>query len=213
MRALAGFASADRDFLERLRRETTPQHRAVEGLVGILDPGLTRERYAAWLEVFLAWHIAFDHAVDPWGPALGIGWETRRKSERLRLDLARLGVGAPRLAALPVCDETIVLEGLEDVFGAVYVFEGATMGGRVIARHLQATLGLGVEDGAGFFLPYGPDPEPHWRAFREGLCAAAASAAARDRVIASATATFEAFGRWLQRSRPGVAQAPVSPAG
>jgi heme oxygenase len=41
------------------------------------------------------------------------------------------------------------------LIGTLYVIEGATLGGKVISRHLKDSLGLGPTSGAHFFNGYG----------------------------------------------------------
>ncbi len=83
-----------------------------------------------------------------------------------------------------------------EILGAAYVLEGSTLGGQIIARHLEETLGL--RDGCGYryFRSYGPDVGAQWKAFRAELLRA--SSATNDPVIVrAARETFEILHRWF----------------
>ena len=51
------------------------------------------------------------------------------------------------------------------IVGALYVIEGSTLGGKVIARQLAAHLGLNAAKGARFFHGHGAATEAHWGEF------------------------------------------------
>lgn len=99
------------------------------------------------------------------------------RAGRLRADLDAL---SPGWRALPAPE----MPTLTDAMGALYVLEGAALGGQVIRRHLLARLGFS----SSFF---GEGAGPRWRAFRAllDLCED------YDAVEATAIATFLAFER------------------
>jgi len=183
--------------LALLRTGTASRHERMERTFRIMDPGLTREGYRAWLERLYGFHAPFEAAVSAAAELLDLDWEARRKAPLIRRDLASLGVAPDAIEALPACPDLPRPEGPEALIGALYVFEGSTLGGRHIALHLARTLGLGAESGAGCFAPYGPDPMPRWRAFQARLCALATSPAAEAAILQSACGTFDRFGHWL----------------
>ena len=78
--------------------------------------------------------------------------------------------------------------------GSMYVFEGATLGGQFITRHLAGRFGLPA---AGeYFNSYGDDVGRMWKAFR-GVLLEHSSPEADPVIIGAAVDTFERFGRWL----------------
>ena len=81
------------------------------------------------------------------------------------------------------------------VLGGWYVVEGATLGGRIIATHLEARLGLRRETGAWFFDSYGDERESRWSEFC--MLLAQAPADESSQVAAGAVAVFGAMHRWL----------------
>jgi heme oxygenase len=129
----------------------------------------------------------------------------RPKLPALLRDLAALGIPAPRIAARPDPG------GLSETLGGLYVLEGATLGSRVIARHLRRHLQGAAGDplGSAAFIglhddAQGPSVSLAWRQFGDSLDALAErDLIARDRVVAGARAAFA----WVYRILAG----PPSP--
>lgn len=83
--------------------------------------------------------------------------------------------------------------------GALYVTEGATLGGKIIRKQLVGRFGDRVKNALHFYTGYGSQGGAEWRAFREELGALFdhAGAEAQAKVIAGANATFSALELWL----------------
>jgi heme oxygenase (biliverdin-IX-beta and delta-forming) len=194
--------SDDAAMLARLKQQTAAHHRRVERCFPILHPGLSLADYIAWLECLYGFHAPFEEAIAPWAEQLAIDWDARRKVPWLRRDLAILRMPAERLGALPMCRDLPELPGLEEVFGALYVLEGATLGGRFIAQHLTGSLGVSAAAGCAYFVSYGEELEMRWQAFCARLTVVAAGPDAERRVIGAACRQFEAFERWILRAGP-----------
>lgn len=186
--------------LRRLKVETAPLHRRVERRFKIIDPHLTLDQYVHWLVRLYGYYEPFEQLLEPWSSEIAIDWSCRRKTPLLLSDLTRLGVAKERISSLPMCCSFPVLTNIGSVFGALYVFEGSTLGGRIIANHLKNTLKLEVDNGANFFLPYGADPKPQWSAFQSKLVEVAASDFQANEIIRAAMETFESFDKWLAGS-------------
>jgi heme oxygenase len=171
--------------LERLRQETRPQHDGLEKALDLLSPTLELTRYQEILRRFHAFWRG-------WRPlAHGLLAEEadllagRDRTPLLDSDLVHFGV-----PALPDDGPLPALADADQALGSLYVLEGSTLGGQVIARHLEATLGL--YDGAGYayFQGYGRRNGPMWAALRERLAHLPAEGAAADRLVAGARQTF-----------------------
>lgn len=91
------------------------------------------------------------------------------------------------------------------MLGCLYVIEGATLGGRVITRHLQNQLGTTPDSGGAFFDGYGAETGSRWKAFCTMLSQYADHSADEDRqaaIVAGANRTFETLTHWLFPSPP-----------
>jgi heme oxygenase len=98
----------------------------------------------------------------------GLGPEVRPKLPALLADLADLGCPGPRA---PPARPVPVPPDLGAAAGGAYVLEGATLGGRVIARHLRRRLGGGPQDplARAGFLDFHGDPAAAWMGFAADL--------------------------------------------
>ena len=83
--------------------------------------------------------------------------------------------------------------------GAMYVVEGSTLGGAIIARQVERALGLTTESGCAYFRSYGPAISPMWKSFGAVLLASS-SPETDDEIVASANRTFAIMQDWLCES-------------
>jgi heme oxygenase (biliverdin-IX-beta and delta-forming) len=186
--------------LASLRRHTAPYHDTLERTVDIYHRLDSSSRYADLLARLYGFYEPFEAALD----LVAARWEmpidvdARRKAPLIACDLAALGGphsvvdGPSRCVGLPRPTSPAI------ALGCLYVTEGATLGGRIIARLVERRLGLGPRDGASFFHGYGDDTGPRWRALCSLIAAASCSTEAEDAILAGAIETFIAYDRWLE---------------
>jgi heme oxygenase len=79
----------------------------------------------------------------------------------------------------------------------MYVLEGATLGGQLMARAAQQHLGISVASGGAFFFSYGPDLGHMWKSFGTLVQDYATSDPIANTIVAAACDTFETLDRWL----------------
>lgn len=185
------------NIFDQLKSGTSRPHVRLERAVDIMDEVLTRARYANLISDFHAFYAPLEDQIfcHDWS-GIAFDLESRRKLPMLVRDLKVLGLQAPLS-----CPNPPKLESFAHVLGAMYVLEGATLGGQVIGRHLQKQLGLSADSGAAFFNSYADRVGPMWIAFRQFLVAQVTNAAFESEVVAGALETFEAFAVWLERDR------------
>lgn len=182
------------NLLARLRAETRPQHEALEAGLDLLSPRLDLPRYLRILQGFDAFWRQWQplaHGLLAAEPDL-----IRRRDRRpaLAVDLHHFGLVAGVAAAdgpLPDLDDA------DAALGSLYVMEGSTLGGQVIARHLEDHLGLRNGKGYRYFLGYGAENGVMWSAMRTRLGAAPAHGPAADRAVTAAAQTFDSLRRRL----------------
>ena len=188
--------------LKDLKESTAELHEQVESLVSVLDESGTLESYKALIARFFVLYRAIEGAMPADElRARGYDLSVRAKLPSLEKDIAALGIASPeRLAGIsePV---SIDLRSLDRAFGAAYVLEGATLGGQVISRHLNAALGIGPENGGAFFNSYGKDVGPMWKAFGTAITAFAEAGGDDAAIIEGARETFELFIRCFAEGR------------
>ncbi|MFC5847530.1 biliverdin-producing heme oxygenase [Deinococcus petrolearius] len=176
--------------MARLKRETQALHEATEARMPVMDPALDRAAYARLLAQLYALVAPLETRLLALPLPASLALDERLKQGALRRDLAALGAAVPagRADWLP----GDVAEGL----GTLYVLEGATLGGQIIARHLGPRLGLDAASGLAYFSAYGPQTGPMWRRFAEAMTREVPPEAGAA-VVQGACAAFLAFGRAL----------------
>lgn len=183
----------------RLRAETAAAHEGLERALDLLRPSLDRDRFTAVLVRFHGFHRAWEPALARSLPAAVM------PSPRLPLieqDLGALGLGADSIAAIPPCVQAASLAVHADTaLGSVYVLEGSTLGGRVIARHFAQAPWWPLT-GLHYFDPYGDGTAARWR---QTLAQLAAAGGKPDRIVAGAVRTFEILQHWLVPPRDAAA--------
>ena len=94
----------------------------------------------------------------------------------------------------PLCPALPPLHTRAQLLGAMYVLEGSTLGGQVIARQLAAA---GIA-GRTFFTGRAERTGPLWKQFCQ-LLEAAAGTEDPDAIVASAILTFQTLAAWLNQ--------------
>jgi heme oxygenase len=190
--------------LYTLKRGTREAHLRLERSVPIFRPGLTLAVYRAYLARLLGFYAPVEATLagHPWASA-GLDFRPRRKAALLTADLDCLGLDVDVQASLPRCDKLPPLPALPEALGCAYVLEGATLGGRVLARLVSAALGLGRARGCAFLLAYGDETDAMWEAFGARLEAALADDAAERRALSAARETFTRLHRWIDGEQGG----------
>jgi len=185
--------------LTRLKHATHADHQAVEARVDLLNRLGSLADYRQLLEHFWGFYAPIEAqiAVGPEWARYGVDIQQRMKTSALACDLQTLGLSSAALAALPLCHSLPVSDSFTHRLGCLYVLEGATLGGQIIARAVRDRLGLTPDSGCAFFASYGDQVATMWQAFRALLLQAAADEAAETAIVRGAHETFAAFGRWL----------------
>lgn len=174
--------------LHRLRTETRDEHESIERDLDWERRVANRARYREMLARLHGFHAV-------WEPAVAAAlddpefFEPRRKSAMLASDLDRLGP----VSGYPCYPRPIRFFGSDDALGSLYVLEGSTLGGQLIARRVAATLGF---DGR-YHSAYGSAAGAMWRGFQAYLLKQARD---EDVVVNSARRTFGDLHWWLTKA-------------
>jgi heme oxygenase len=121
----------------------------------------------------------------------------RAKTGWLAADLHDFGLGSRTIESLPKATVLPAIAEVADVFGVLYVLEGATLGGQIILAQVTAELGATEDAGARFFASYGSEVGVRWRSFVEALERFGEPPRVADRIERAAMTTFEIFGSWM----------------
>lgn len=177
---------------ELLQRRTADVHRRLEASTGLMSSDLTPARYEDLLVGFARLHQALDRqiaevlAIELNRAVDRLEFDARCKTPGLRADLADLHLALP-----PPAPPFRQVSSLAAALGAMYVCEGASLGGRVIAPHVLGVLGAAAP--VAFFTSYGSDVGVRWAVFRRSLTTLLTSAAEAETAVACAVAVFDRF--------------------
>lgn len=181
---------------QRLRSATRAAHVEAE-LAFDLDSRLAdRHAYAGLLTALHPFHAGAEASLrrvpgwDDLDPAVDLAG--RQRAFLILRDLDALGVAAP-----PAGNEWLPeLESLAAALGCLYVLEGSSLGGGIVAHRARARLG---DVPVGFFSGSGRRVGAEWRSLQRALDAfgSASGEPVRARVVSAAHETFAAFTRRL----------------
>ncbi len=196
--------------LQRLKNETREIHAALERQMPLLDADLHAADYQHMVQKLYTYHKPLEVLLLslPGFAAIGLDYSGREKAPRLARDLAALSVSASDVEHMHQCESLPPLAHPSHLFGCLYVLEGATLGGQIVARHLQASLGLTPETGASYFSGYGAQTGPQWKVFCALLTAYAEPLDDPNDILAGAHATYATLSAWMRAT--DVAPAPTS---
>ncbi len=179
----------------RLREATGPIHRVTERMFALDRRTASLEAYRDLLRSLHGFYAPMERRLSSLRWPRGVSIDRHlRKAVWLRQDLLVLGFDERMVDGLPECPDLPPLETAAQGFGALYVMEGATLGGQVILQALKNRLGLTPETGARFFSSYGAAIGAVWRDFVTLLDRQSGQG---DEIEKSAAAVFRAFGAWL----------------
>jgi len=190
--------------LEALREKTRPHHRAIEQnrlLSELVRPTLTRDVYREVLARFYGFLKPLKDKLLRNGAETGYEalLRDRLRTELLERDLAQLGIDADALRGIPLCTELPACDKPSRCLGILYVVEGSTLGGQMIAAAVKNSLGIDAGSGAAYFIGYGTSTRMVWEEtcrvleeFGQG------TETERAEAVAAAVDTFEQLNRWFE---------------
>lgn len=178
-----------------LKNETASAHQEAEA---VLLPALQAMRsvqdYATVLKMFYGFFHPLEERIRRYiTPALLSDVESRRNASLIKKDLRELTVyGEP-----PLCESLPQINNAAQAFGALYVLEGSTLGGRVIVRMLSKNEAANIPANAlHFFSGYGEETGRMWTFFINELN----KQTEEKETVAAANETFFQLKNWIQKT-------------
>ncbi|SMQ22919.1 Heme oxygenase [Pseudomonas helmanticensis] len=185
--------------LQDLRAGTAELHIALEKRLPFFSDTLDKHAFVRLMQAYYGFYLPLENALRNSGSIpCDFDLQPRLKAPTLRADLQALGMDAEALQRLPQCEQLPVIDSGATCLGALYVLEGATLGGQILRREIATRLGLEADNGAAFLDIYGAATGRRWRDFIEYLGNRPISADERTAVVTAAQTTFSCFERWLE---------------
>ncbi len=161
---------AVRSLRETLRRTTKDAHRRLDHhplMAPLVHTQLRLSHYVLVLQILHELHALLNVPLDKamqvhrlnhlYSPSPRIEW--------LEKDLADLGLRPFHTLRAPDLPIQVMLDSPAAIVGTLYVIEGSTLGGLVIARQLRTLIGVTPELGGRFFHGHGEGTLERWEAF------------------------------------------------
>ncbi len=184
--------------LEALRAGTALLHVALEKRLPFFSERLDTDGYKRLLQAYYGFYQPMEAALyDSDLIPEGLDTKLRVKTPTLLSDLHALGLNDRAINALPRCAQLPSLASHAACLGALYVLEGATLGGQVLRREMALRLGLDADNGAAFLNVYGAETGRRWKHFLDYLGRLPLDTPAKQHAVMAACSTFSCFEQWL----------------
>lgn len=175
-----------------VKNETAISHQEVEALMlPRLQQISSQQDYVRILQMFYGFYLPMEEAIHSRLTADEVPDIAERRTASLILqDLKTLGhENVPdRIATVP---EIVTVP---QAFGALYVLEGSTLGGKIIAKMLAKNNQVSLpQEALHFFLGYGEKTGPMWTSFVQVLNQQTDAAS----ITAAANQTFLSLKHWM----------------
>lgn len=180
----------------RLRQELRSLHDMVETnprLALLMSPKLSIEDYVAILARLYGFYRPLEECLSGSLKQLPSVLRSEPRWPRIEADLAWWGVPSAELSVASAASLPR-LENADAATGVAYVLEGASLGGRIIAAHLQTALGLSASNGMSFYAESSRKAS-HWQHVREALDRI--PDASHELVLAGAARTYQSLHEWM----------------
>jgi heme oxygenase (biliverdin-IX-beta and delta-forming) len=192
------------DVLGRLRRDTRLAHgrmHQLPALKQLLHSRLEIADHVFVLRKFYGFYQPIEERLRnsvAWSE-FPFDFEVHSKTAFLRADLAALHIDVNDIA---ICGALPDTRTSSQALGCLYVLEGATLGGQVIAAKVVASQDFKSGDGVRFFLSYGArQVEVSWGEVKRLLATAlGGSQTDLDEAVCAATLTFSSLENWMTNS-------------
>lgn len=187
-------------FLKDLRTQTHTSHQALEDndiSKAILSEAVTVKDYQTYLSKMYGLKKGLEKDVYPMLSELFTDLADRKKSHLIEQDLLHTGMSKEAIAEIPV--KHFAPANRNEALGTMYVLEGSSLGGRILYKHINKTLGFTEGAGASFFNGYGERTGAMWKSFVTIFTNEAVKENVSQGIIDGAGNTFDAVGQWLSK--------------
>lgn len=183
---------------EKLKKNTLHSHQQLEKmLVGRMKAIRSKEDYVKLLQLFYSYFGGLETLIDKYiGKSELNDYEERRKTQALANDIETLG---GKLMPKANAENLPEINNVLQAYGALYVIEGSTLGGKIISKMMAQQLGLNGGKGLSFFNGYGEDTDNKWEYFKNALNKLTKSSDKDKLVTDSANETFDKFKQWAEK--------------
>lgn len=181
-----------------VKQRTQTLHAEVEHLLlPALENLRTRAAYAQILQMFYGYFHPLEQMIEGFITREQLpDMQVRRKAAAILQDLDAIDFSTQHL---PQCQRLPAVQNSTQAFGALYVLEGSSLGGKVIARMLLQNHALSLSENAvTFFSGYKEETGKRWKTFVEAFNQQNDASG----LVESANTTFAHLKSWMQHTLP-----------
>jgi heme oxygenase (biliverdin-IX-beta and delta-forming) len=192
-------------FAEELKKGTASVHAELEKkLIPHIRQVKDRESYTRLLKLMYGFYHPLQQKLQPFLDRLNYGSHYRgRQAESIVSDIGNLQPSGEE--KIQETNHLPEIKNYAAALGALYVTEGSTLGGKIIAGMIARQVPQDLSRSLSFFNAYGDDTKPAWENFREMLNQPF-SEEEKEQIIATARETFSSFKKWLSEYESGTDQ-------
>lgn len=181
---------------QQLKEYTTAAHQLLEKkLISQIKSIHSARDYVRLLKMMYGYYAAIEVEIERYAAAHpNVNFSNRRKAEYLLDDLKFFNSFEQPL----LCQELPAINSYPAALGALYVLEGSTLGGKIIAQMIAGKFNMTSPQGISFFLGYGEETQAMWQQFKT-LLEQHFSDSEKEEVMRTANDTFTTFRNWVER--------------
>jgi heme oxygenase len=184
---------------DRLKEETLPLHQQLEKwMVQEIKSMQSIDQYTNLLQSFYGFYQPLESNMLPLVEKVVPDLSERRKSNLLQQDIDAL---QPDKTSIPLCTQLPTITNTAAALGAMYVFEGSTLGGSIIAKMVKGKIAGLPDNTLQFFQGYGTETMEKWERFKQYTNGFITSDEQRTALINGANDTFQSFHHWLKNNQ------------
>ncbi|UPT65770.1 MAG: biliverdin-producing heme oxygenase [Sphingobacteriales bacterium JAD_PAG50586_3] len=185
--------------MQALKEQTREAHNQVEAVSysnNIMDGSLNADQYTTIVVANYIFNKGVEEVAYPLLTANGLAdriqLSQRAKTQLLLADLDHLGINPADIETA-----TPKITTIEQALGYLYVAEGSTLGGAVIARALAKNPNLSSITSYNFYGCYGENVGTMWKDFIIAMESSAPRINNNDGIVAAGKEAFDFFGKCL----------------
>lgn len=181
---------------EILKAETLKDHEYLEDKFNILlSKELTKKTYLALLKHLYLFHLYFEKNLEELSiknKVIENYLSDRKKSDWLKHDIDILTESSYKVDLGEKSDFHFKdFSNIASLMGAIYVLEGATLGGQIITKKLRAHENLLINEATRFYAGYHENTGKMWRDYLTLLESYPWESYGKDKAVSGAKAIFK----------------------
>lgn len=182
--------------IEKLRAATKQTHEELEQAMFPLIQGITDAKgYAKLLHLFYGYYKPLENGIDlHLDRQVLTDYNERRKTDWILRDLEDIAQANKTIA---LDNQAPLIQSNAAAFGALYVMEGSTLGGKIICKTIGENLSIPDKKGLSFFYGYGSEAASRWKYFLSALDQYSGKPE-EEEIVSTANLVFKNFRSWIK---------------